>query len=103
LQLDFQLPQRFGLKYVDEHDHSQRAVIIHRAILGSVERMHAILIEHTQGKWPFWLSPRQAVISPVATPFAKYAQAISGYQGEGETFYVDADVSARDRLDKMIR
>ncbi|ORX58697.1 threonyl-tRNA synthetase [Hesseltinella vesiculosa] len=107
IQLDFQLPQRFNLKYVDEQDQSQRPVIIHRAILGSIERMMAILTEHTQGKWPFWLSPRQAVILPVATPFAEYAQSVaeqlSGNKSQGETFYVDADVSSRDRLNKMIR
>ncbi|KAI8072491.1 threonyl-tRNA synthetase [Gongronella butleri] len=108
IQLDFQLPQRFGLSYVDEHDQSHRPVIIHRAILGSIERMLAILIEHTQGKWPFWLSPRQAVILPVATPFADYAQQVAQQiagdkSDDAETFHVDADVSARDRLNKMIR
>ncbi|KAI8086183.1 threonyl-tRNA synthetase [Halteromyces radiatus] len=108
IQLDFQLPQRFGLKYVDEHDQAQTPVIIHRAILGSIERMFAILIEHTNGKWPFWLSPRQAVILPVATPFADYAtkvaKQLSGTNDIGcESFYVDADTSSRDRLNKMIR
>ncbi|CAO3587499.1 unnamed protein product [Absidia cylindrospora] len=113
IQLDFQLPQRFGLKYVDEKDQAQTPVIIHRAILGSIERMLAILIEHTNGKWPFWLSPRQAVILPVATPFAEYATQVakslsgSGEPGSvdshGESFYVDADTSSRDRLNKMIR
>ncbi|KAI9301349.1 threonyl-tRNA synthetase [Cunninghamella echinulata] len=102
IQLDFQLPQRFGLKYVDEHDQFQQPVIIHRAILGSIERMLAILIEHTHGKWPFWLSPRQAVILPVAPPFADYANKVAK-ELSGDSFYVDADTSSRDRLNKMIR
>jgi threonyl-tRNA synthetase len=52
-------------------------VIIHRAILGSVERMIAILTESCGGKWPFWLSPRQAMVIPVAPPFDEYAQKAS--------------------------
>ncbi|CAO3640428.1 unnamed protein product [Cunninghamella blakesleeana] len=102
IQLDFQLPQRFGLKYVDENDQFQQPVIIHRAILGSIERMLAILIEHTQGKWPFWLSPRQAVILPVAPPFADYATNVAK-ELSGDSYFVDADTSSRDRLNKMIR
>merc|ERR1712168_28240 len=66
IQLDFNLPERFNLLYSSgEGDEKVRPVMIHRAILGSVERMIAILIEHTAGKWPFWLSPRQAAIVPV--------------------------------------
>lgn len=58
VQLDFQNPIRFDLTYQTETGH-ERPVMIHRAILGSVERMLAILTEHYAGKWPFWLSPRQ--------------------------------------------
>ena len=58
VQLDFQLPIRFNLQYQTETGH-ERPVMIHRAILGSVERMFAILTEHYAAKWPFWLSPRQ--------------------------------------------
>ena len=58
VQLDFQLPIRFNLQYQTETGHD-RPVMIHRAILGSVERMFAILTEHYAAKWPFWLSPRQ--------------------------------------------
>ncbi|KAF9358908.1 54S ribosomal protein L39, mitochondrial [Mortierella sp. NVP85] len=65
IQLDFQLPQRFGLHYYDQQGERRQPVIVHRAVLGSVERMMAILIEHTGGRWPFWLSPRQAMIVPV--------------------------------------
>lgn len=61
VQLDFQLPIRFDLKFAtgDQEGAYERPVIVHRAILGSVERMFAILTEHFAGKWPFWLSPRQ--------------------------------------------
>lgn len=111
IQLDFQLPQRFGLKYTDEQDRTRTPVIVHRAILGSVERMLAILIEHTGGKWPFWLSPRQGIVIPVATQFADYATKVANSLslGEGQAvhaqqqYYVDVDTSPRDRLNKMIR
>ncbi|KAF9435591.1 54S ribosomal protein L39, mitochondrial, partial [Entomortierella beljakovae] len=65
IQLDFQLPQRFDLSYYDQNGNKQTPVMVHRAVLGSVERMMAILIEHTGGRWPFWLSPRQAMVVPV--------------------------------------
>ncbi|GAA5807101.1 hypothetical protein MFLAVUS_000451 [Mucor flavus] len=111
IQLDFQLPQRFGLKYVDENDVERTPVIVHRAILGSIERMMAILIEHTGGKWPFWLSPRQGVVIPVSTQFGEYAQKVAKELSLGENaettireqYYVDVDKSPRDRLNKMIR
>lgn len=111
IQLDFQLPQRFGLKYVDESDVERTPVIVHRAILGSIERMMAILIEHTGGKWPFWLSPRQGVVIPVSTQFGEYAQKVAKELSLGENaettireqYYVDVDKSPRDRLNKMIR
>ncbi len=73
IQLDFQLPQRFNLNFMAEDGERKRPVIIHRAILGSVERMMAILCENFGGKWPFWLSPRQAMVIPVAAPFYDYA------------------------------
>ena len=66
VQLDFQLPIRFNLQYQTETGHD-RPVMIHRAILGSVERMFAILTEHYAAKWPFWLSPRQVSCIPTDT------------------------------------
>ena len=74
LQLDFQLPARFELYYSAEDEAKrERPVMIHRAILGSVERMFAILLEHYKGKWPFWLSPRQAIVCPVSEKSQSYA------------------------------
>nr|XP_025748882.1 probable threonine--tRNA ligase 2, cytoplasmic isoform X2 [Callorhinus ursinus] len=74
IQLDFQLPIRFNLTYVSKDgDDKRNPVIIHRAILGSVERMIAILSENYGGKWPFWLSPRQVMVIPVGPTCEKYA------------------------------
>lgn len=74
MQLDFQLPDRFKLEYSAEDEAKiERPVMIHRAILGSVERMFAILLEHYKGKWPFWLSPRQAIVCPVSEKSESYA------------------------------
>lgn len=74
LQLDFQLPARFNLSYsAEDETKRERPVMIHRAILGSVERMFAILLEHYKGKWPFWLSPRQAIVCPVSDKSQPYA------------------------------
>jgi len=66
IQLDFQLPERFSLSYKDPKapDGRARPVMIHRAILGSLERFMAILIESCKGQWPFWISPRQAIVMP---------------------------------------
>ncbi|KZT63487.1 tars protein [Daedalea quercina L-15889] len=82
IQLDFQLPERFNLKYRSADDAlgdkpPSRPVIIHRAILGSMERFIAIITEHFAGKWPFWLSPRQVLVVPVAIPFKEYAAEIA--------------------------
>ncbi len=65
IQLDFQLPERFDLKYTDENGEEVRPVVIHRAILGSIERFFGILLEHVAGAYPFWLAPEQAVIVPI--------------------------------------
>lgn len=82
VQLDFQLPIRFDLKYKgsaegDVGDGFEKPIIIHRAMLGSVERMTAILIEHYGGKWPFWLSPRQCLVVPIKDTCNEYAQQAS--------------------------
>mmetsp|Transcript_4454 Transcript_4454/g.11712 ORF Transcript_4454/g.11712 Transcript_4454/m.11712 type:complete len:410 (-) Transcript_4454:1728-2957(-) len=66
IQLDFQMPRKFELSYVDANGKEQVPVMIHRAILGSIERMMSVLCEHYQGAWPFWLSPHQALVLPVS-------------------------------------
>ncbi|KAJ1975008.1 hypothetical protein H4R33_006718 [Dimargaris cristalligena] len=88
IQLDFQLPQRFQLRYMGADGALHSPVIIHRAILGSLERMLAILIEHYAGKWPFWLSPRQAKIVPVNhTKFFAYAHQVQRWLAHPAQYY----------------
>ena len=104
VQLDFQLPIRFGLEYkaAGEGDEAyQRPVMVHRAMLDSVERMAAVLTEHWGGKWPFWLSPRQCIVVPIDLKFADYAFEVQQAVHEAG-FYVDVDDSAR-TLNKKVR
>ena len=67
IQLDFQLPDRFDLKYTNQEGHDVRPVVIHRALLGSLERFIGVYLEHIAGIFPFWLAPEQATIVPVST------------------------------------
>ncbi|NOT77980.1 MAG: threonine--tRNA ligase [Bacteriovoracaceae bacterium] len=67
IQLDFQLPDRFDLKYTNQEGQDVRPVVIHRALLGSLERFIGVYLEHIAGIFPFWLSPEQAVVVPVST------------------------------------
>lgn len=76
IQIDFSMPERFGLEYVNEKGVKEHPVIIHRAILGSYERFLAILIEHFAGKFPLWLSPVQARILAVSDKFQKYGEQV---------------------------
>lgn len=76
-QLDFQIPERFKLQYVDKKGKKQTPVIIHRAIFGSFERFIGILLEHFSGALPLWLCPEQIWIIPIASRHKKYAQKIA--------------------------
>ncbi|KAL0278422.1 UNVERIFIED_CONTAM: hypothetical protein PYX00_000249 [Menopon gallinae] len=102
IQLDFQLPIRFNLGYVSETGELKTPVIIHRAILGSVERMIAILTESYGGKWPFWLSPMQCIVIPVVTQFDNYATKVKE-KLTGAGFNCDMDLDPGDTLNKKIR
>ena len=73
IQVDYNLPERFELTYVDEHDARKRPVMIHRAPFGSLERFIGVLIEHCGGNFPTWLAPTQVQIIPVGTDFVDYA------------------------------
>lgn len=78
IQLDYQLPERFELDYVDSTGAKVRPVVIHRAILGSIDRFIAFLLEETKGNLPLWLAPRQAVVIPVAPDaHTEYAEKIA--------------------------
>ncbi len=72
-QLDFQMPERFELHYTDNEDQQQRPVMIHRALLGSMERFAGILIEHYAGRFPVWLAPIQAIVLPISDRHNEYA------------------------------
>ncbi|HKH45529.1 MAG TPA: threonine--tRNA ligase [Thermoanaerobaculia bacterium] len=76
IQLDYQMPQRFGLSYVAPDGAERQPVMIHRAMLGSVERFLAILIEQTAGAFPLWLAPVQAVVLPISEKFAQYGETV---------------------------
>lgn len=76
IQLDFQMPERFELEYIDENDERKRPVMIHRAIFGSFERFIGILTEHFAGYFPTWLSPIQAVVIPLSENYIEYAQKV---------------------------
>ncbi|XP_065214511.1 threonine--tRNA ligase 1, cytoplasmic-like isoform X3 [Planococcus citri] len=102
IQLDFQLPIRFNLTFTNEEQQLVRPVIIHRALLGSVERMIAILTENYAGKWPFWLSPRQSVVIPVGSAHNEYAHKVKE-QIFGAGFNCDVDDDTSDTLNKKIR
>ncbi len=82
IQLDFQMPERFDLTYVDEHGERQRPVMIHRAILGSLERFMGILIEHFEGKFPAWLAPVQVRILPISDKFNHDAEKVAARMRE---------------------
>jgi threonyl-tRNA synthetase len=74
VQLDYQMPERFGLAYVGADGAEHRPVMIHRAMLGSIERFMGILIEHTAGAFPVWLAPVQAAVLPVSEKFLGYGR-----------------------------
>jgi threonyl-tRNA synthetase len=76
IQLDYQMPQRFDLKYVGADNAEHCPVVIHRAIFGSLERFIALLIEHFAGAWPLWLSPVQMVVLPIADRHLDYARRV---------------------------
>lgn len=95
IQLDFQLPEKFDLLYKDttrEPKTMRRPVIIHRAILGSIERFMAMIAENCAGRWPFWLSPLQAIVIPVHPSLSGYAKRV---RDEFHTagYWVDCDLS----------
>ncbi|MBD5270213.1 MAG: threonine--tRNA ligase [Bacteroides sp.] len=76
IQVDYNLPERFGLEYTGKDNQKHRPVMIHRAPFGSMERFVAVLLEHTAGKLPLWLIPEQCVVLPISEKFNDYAQRV---------------------------
>ncbi|MDP2631506.1 MAG: threonine--tRNA ligase [Candidatus Uhrbacteria bacterium] len=101
IQIDFNLPERFELEYVDSDGKQQRPVMLHRAILGSVERFMGVLIEHYAGAFPMWLAPEQIRLATVSEDFAGYAKGLLEKLRLGGV-RVELDDSS-DKLGKKIR
>ena len=101
IQVDFNLPERFDLAYVDANNEHTRPVMLHRAILGSFERFIGILIEHTAGELPFFIAPTQAIIVPISEAHHAYAQTLFEKLLDSG---IDAEISAKNEsLNKRIR
>lgn len=100
IQLDFNLPERFQLEYVNEEG-TERPVIVHRAIFGSLERFFAILIEHTAGEWPFWINPRQLLVVPISPSANGYAEKVKQILWNAG-FFVETDISDKQLKKKMM-
>jgi len=79
IQVDYNLPERFELEYIGSDNQKHRPVMIHRAPFGSMERFVAVLIEHTAGKFPLWLTPDQAIILPISEKYHDYAEKVSNF------------------------
>ncbi|MGB9883336.1 MAG: threonine--tRNA ligase [Microgenomates group bacterium] len=101
IQVDFMLPERFKLEYVDKDGQIKRPALIHRAPLGSLERFTAILIEHYAGAFPLWLSPTQIMILPISEKYLDYSNTIKNQLIE-HGFRVEIDES-NETLGKKIR
>ncbi|HEX9712046.1 MAG TPA: threonine--tRNA ligase [Actinomycetota bacterium] len=101
IQVDFQMPERFGLEYTDEDNTRQRPVMIHRALFGAVERFIGVLVEHFAGSFPTWLAPVQTVIVPIADRHNDHADALAEQlRARGVRVEVDA---SRDTMQAKVR
>ncbi|XP_074272908.1 threonine--tRNA ligase, chloroplastic/mitochondrial 2 [Silene latifolia] len=100
IQVDFNLPERFDITYVDSNSEKKRPIMIHRAVLGSLERFFGVLIEHYAGDFPLWLSPVQARVLPVTDTQLEYCnEVVEELKANG----VRAEVCHGERLPKLIR
>ncbi|MDX9852521.1 MAG: threonine--tRNA ligase [Tenuifilaceae bacterium] len=79
IQVDYNLPERFDLEYIGNDDKRHRPIMIHRAPFGSMERFVAVLIEHTGGKFPLWLTPDQVVVLPISEKYNEYAKKVFNF------------------------
>jgi len=101
IQCDFALPERFDLKYIDSDGKEKRPIVLHRVILGSLERFIGALIEHYGGAFPLWLAPVQVMVVPIAEAHTGYGVEIMGFlRGKG----IRAEIDTRDeKMQKKIR
>lgn len=101
IQVDYTLPERFGLEYIGSDGEKHRPVMIHRAPFGSLERFTALLIEHTGGDFPLWLAPTQAIVLPVSDVFNDYAYEVKRKLNDAG-FRVEVD-ERHEKVGKKIR
>jgi threonyl-tRNA synthetase len=101
IQLDFQMPEKFDLTYEDKDNSKKRPVMLHRVILGSVERFMGILIEHFAGKFPLWISPVQLIILPISDIHLDYAKEVY-LKLKKENFRVEIDDKSQ-TMNKKVR
>jgi len=101
VQFDFNLPERFDLTFMDPEGGRSRPYMVHRAILGSLERFLGVLIEHYAGAFPLWLAPVQATVIPIADRHLEYAESVKG-QLESQGFRAEVD-SRSERMNLKIR
>ena len=101
IQVDYNLPERFDLTYKGADDKLHRPIMIHRAPFGSMERFVAVLLEHTAGKFPLWLSPDQVVVLPISEKFNDYAESVVEYLNQHD---VRAQIDDRnEKIGRKIR
>ena len=100
-QMDFSLPERFNLDFINSDGEKERPVVIHRAMLGSIERFIGILLEHTNGDLPFWLAPKQVNIIPISDKHQNYSEdLLNDLTGHGYRAHLD---NTNERLGQKIR
>ena len=100
-QMDFSLPERFNLDFINSDGEKERPVVIHRAMLGSIERFIGILLEHTGGDLPFWLAPKQVNIIPISDKHQNYSEnLLNDLTGHGYRAHLD---NTNERLGQKIR
>ena len=101
IQVDYNLPERFELEYIDADGSKKRPIMIHRAPFGSIERFTAVLLEHTAGHLPVWVSPEQVKVLPISEKFENYAKKVCDLLNNSE---IRASIDARNEtLGKRIR
>ena len=101
IQVDYNLPERFDLTYTGADDLPLRPIMIHRAPFGSMERFVAVLLEHTGGKFPLWLTPQQVVVLPISEKFNDYAQSVLKFLNNSD---IRAEVDCRnEKIGRKIR
>ena len=101
IQVDYNLPERFELEYIGADNQKHRPVMIHRAPFGSMERFVAVLIEHTGGNFPLWLTPEQVMILPISEKYQNYAEKVSQFLNNSD---IRAQIDSRnEKAGKKIR